>query len=866
VLSTPQWFFTHGFTNIATGAGDDWMNVYGAKGILQVDAEVGTNLFSVGSWDSGLDRLDGLVDLKNTGGTGALEVYDGASTAGHFYTLDQNLVHRTDKEMILHQGMSSVTLSGGFWHDEFTIKNTGQPTTIYGNYSGYEGGQNDYFSVERTTAPLTIHLIEGPTWIDVGNNQSSLDNIQGKISVFPLANNQMTLRMIDTATTTPRAFSINETAYERTTDESGSAWRTLVDVGVPISTFSYLGSGGGTTVYVKSTAPGTFSTISGSPGKFDNFHVGDAGNADRILGGVVFHGDISWDQAFYYDSTSPAARTYAVTVSPIFPDIMTVSRSDASYVGFSQIAYVELHAPQVGGNQINVQATPAFLFLGLKAGDGDTVTAGSFAPNLGGQLTQIKGGLWADSYDLYDAIDIILDDSGNPDTTPRNPTITVWPPEFGNGATGYIDYLGPEVLAWNIGENSSVSIYGNAADERFVMGLPNTGDNATISLPALSINGGGGVNSLDFSEHDPFPSLNKWYEAEGNAKDSGWSMSDGTLIGGVTFAPGRVGQAFSFDGIDDRVAFGFGVDAWYGITFEAWINTTATNTAMIVGTGGGAATHSGLGLFVANGVAQFSGSNGVLGQTAFLLNGGIVNDGNWHHVAGTWTGDMTTNGVRLYVDGALVGQTTAQLQSAFGDFLGIGGHSVYQYSKFAGKIDEVALYTDPLTAEEIQELFEAGSQGKSGLRKGVTVNLQTGTASGLAGGIASIQSVIGSRGDDILVGTGGNVLTGGAGRDLLIAGLTASQLFGGDDEDILIGGTTVHDTNATNLKAISDIWTSGADYSSRVESLKGELLGQGKVFSNGQQNTLFGQGGMDVFFLSGVDLHDAVEGEELVGI
>ena len=31
-----------------------------------------------------------------------------------------------------------------------------------------------------------------------------------------------------------------------------------------------------------------------------------------------------------------------------------------------------------------------------------------------------------------------------------------------------------------------------------------------------------------------------------------------------------------------------------------------------------------------------------------------------------------------------------------------------------------------------------------------------------------------------MVGNGGNVLTGGAGRDLLIAGLTASQLDGGE--------------------------------------------------------------------------------------
>ena len=53
---------------------------------------------------------------------------------------------------------------------------------------------------------------------------------------------------------------------------------------------------------------------------------------------------------------------------------------------------------------------------------------------------------------------------------------------------------------------------------------------------------------------------------------------------------------------------------------------------------------------------------------------------------------------------------------------------------------------------------------------GVYVNLVLGTATGLAGGIKRIANVTGSPFNDILVGNGGNVLNGGAGRDILIAG------------------------------------------------------------------------------------------------
>jgi hypothetical protein len=41
-----------------------------------------------------------------------------------------------------------------------------------------------------------------------------------------------------------------------------------------------------------------------------------------------------------------------------------------------------------------------------------------------------------------------------------------------------------------------------------------------------------------------------WWPADGTANDIQGS-NNGTLQNGATFAPGMVGQAFSFDGIDD---------------------------------------------------------------------------------------------------------------------------------------------------------------------------------------------------------------------------------------------------------------------------------------------------------------------------
>ncbi len=139
------------------------------------------------------------------------------------------------------------------------------------------------------------------------------------------------------------------------------------------------------------------------------------------------------------------------------------------------------------------------------------------------------------------------------------------------------------------------------------------------------------------------------------------------------------------------------------------------------------------------------------------------------------------------------------------------------------------------------------------MASGVYVNLQTGTATELRGGIANIQNVTGSPFSNILVGNGGNVLIGGSGRNLLIAAGAASRLIGGSGEDILIGGTTAYDQNAAALAAILAEWTDpNLDYATRVANL---LAGNGvpalnatTVQSNGGGNTLIGGPGLDLFF------------------
>jgi hypothetical protein len=156
---------------------------------------------------------------------------------------------------------------------------------------------------------------------------------------------------------------------------------------------------------------------------------------------------------------------------------------------------------------------------------------------------------------------------------------------------------------------------------------------------------------------------------------------------------------------------------------------------------------------------------------------------------------------------------------------------------------------------------------------GVMVNLRpdVGTATGVGRGIANIRNVVGSAGDDILVGSilpsdGGHVLTGGAGRDLLIAGPTASMLFGGDGEDLLIGGTSTHDANPSALDAVMAEWArTDRDLDARLAALRAGLLGDDYVQANGGRNGLFGGAAADALFGTvGVDSTEPDLSDEFV--
>jgi len=246
---------------------------------------------------------------------------------------------------------------------------------------------------------------------------------------------------------------------------------------------------------------------------------------------------------------------------------------------------------------------------------------------------------------------------------------------------------------------------------------------------------------------------------------------------------------------------------------------------------------------------------------AFLVGSTPIQLGQWYHLAVVRDDGAKT--VRLFVNGveegmiSYAGRTVVPLQS---NKL-LGGSGLNFLADFMdGQLDEVAVYDRSLSAAEVLAIATAADDIEPSGGNGVYVNLPLGQATGLRGGIANIRDVVGSGGDDILVGTGGNVLDGRAGRDVLIAGsLAASTLLGGEGDDLLIGGATYNDTHPDELFAIRAVWTSDADYAARAAALRNGWLNFDSASSNGKTNLLLGQGGRDLFF--GAHDFDAVDVE-----
>jgi Tol biopolymer transport system component len=171
------------------------------------------------------------------------------------------------------------------------------------------------------------------------------------------------------------------------------------------------------------------------------------------------------------------------------------------------------------------------------------------------------------------------------------------------------------------------------------------------------------------------------------------------------FAPGKVKQGFSFDGVGDVVfAPGAGIDDLQQLTIDAWVKHDSLPPGRIgryVTIGGEKAVLRYDGI---DGPAQLHFYMRIDGQLQHIRVNNVLQVGVFHHVAGSYDGAI----MRLYLDGLEVGSLaiTGTVDPGFG----VEFSSAIE--TLDGVLDEIDVFDRALTASEVRAIFEAGAAGK----------------------------------------------------------------------------------------------------------------------------------------------------------
>jgi surface protein len=251
------------------------------------------------------------------------------------------------------------------------------------------------------------------------------------------------------------------------------------------------------------------------------------------------------------------------------------------------------------------------------------------------------------------------------------------------------------------------------------------------------VDGSGTITSADSETSTDYPSLvgstgattdndlmsgllGLWHLNESAANFSGtldFADSSGnarhlTDSGASTYGnAGVFGSAAGFAAASQATASltGLSGDATYSVS--AWIRPTATSQMGILGWGNSGAALGASGLWInyaGTGVisAQFAGAH-----VAYNTSNCLATINQWNHVVFTKTPGPITTTTTLFVNGVSCGTLTgsSSTPNVTNSTLAIGTWANFGSQKFSGQIDEVAIWSRALHADEARQLYRRGA-------------------------------------------------------------------------------------------------------------------------------------------------------------
>jgi RHS repeat-associated protein len=214
----------------------------------------------------------------------------------------------------------------------------------------------------------------------------------------------------------------------------------------------------------------------------------------------------------------------------------------------------------------------------------------------------------------------------------------------------------------------------------------------------------------------PASGLVGWWPGDGDTRDLA-NANTGIAEGGVTFNPGKVGQAFHLNGTTaDVVAPASAALNASSLTLDAWVfpldsgtgrpmleySTSTGSFGVHLWENFNSAVQVTPGAVFAN-IVDSAGGNHV-----FATGGGALQFKQWNHVALTY--DRTTGIGRIYVNGAAIasvslGSFTPRTTLPF--YIGARPGNAH----FLGDIDEPQVFNRALSPAEILSIYTAGASG-----------------------------------------------------------------------------------------------------------------------------------------------------------
>jgi len=185
-----------------------------------------------------------------------------------------------------------------------------------------------------------------------------------------------------------------------------------------------------------------------------------------------------------------------------------------------------------------------------------------------------------------------------------------------------------------------------------------------------------------------------WWALDGDANDSSGKGAHG-LASGALAVSGVIGQAYSFDGINDDkidISKNYGTLSNYTIAFWAKHNIAGR---MPISSNVNAS-------FYWYGDYSWAYNHGGVAGEYYYPRSVSIPYGTWGHFCVTYDGTK----VSIYRNGTLEGSQASSGSASFGTGFFIGGYSVDPSYKFDGSIDDIRFYDVALSAKDVKGLYD----------------------------------------------------------------------------------------------------------------------------------------------------------------